>query len=368
MTKSINLGFNHDRWKATRDNHRAWWAGELDRPLIHLTLPGRDPGRPEPALPAHGFASFYDLNVSAAEIAGRWLYDLECRHFLGDAFPHVLPNFGPGVIAAFLGLELQNGNNTVWFHQPNEIELPDLELRFDPDNPWFRRVCDVYSAAAERFEGLVHLDMTDLGGNLDVVQSFRPSEALAFDLMDEPEAVERASMLVHEAWWRCFAELNRIIQPAHPGYTSWTPIYSEDPSYMLQCDFSYMISTPMFEQFAKPELVATCKKLTNPFYHLDGVGQLKHLDSLLEIPELKGVQWVPGAGQPGVSEWPEIYRKIRDAGKLIQFFTSQDPLGWRALEVIANQLGSAKGIVMIGDAPAEDEPEIRELFRRYGVE
>lgn len=186
MTNHINLDFDARRWERTRENHRAWWAGELDRPLIYLTLPGRDPGRPEPDLPAHGFTSFYDASVSAPEIAGRWLYDLECRHFLGDAFPHIWPNFGPGVIAAFLGLELQNGSNTVWFHQPDEIELADLELRFDPDNRWFRRVCDVYNAAAERFEGLVHLDMTDLGGNLDIVQSFRPGEALAMDCMMHP--------------------------------------------------------------------------------------------------------------------------------------------------------------------------------------
>ncbi len=368
MTNTISLDFDADRWERTRENHRAWWAGELDRPLIHLTLPGRDPGRPEPALPAHGFASFYDASVSASEIAGRWLYDLECRHFLGDAFPHVWPNFGPGVIAAFLGLELQNGSNTVWFHQPDEIELADLGLRFDPDNRWFRRVCELYSAAAERFEGLVHLGMTDLGGNLDIVQSFRPGEALAMDLYDAPEAVTRATWLAHDVWWRCFNELNRIIQPAHPGYTGWTPLYSETPSYMLQCDFSYMISTDMFDEFVKPELAATCKKLANPFYHLDGVGQLKHLDSVLQIPELKGVQWVPGAGQPGVSEWPQVYRKIRDAGKLIQFFTCQDPLGWRALDVIANQLGSAKGIAMVVDTPPGDEPEVRALLRRYGAD
>lgn len=162
--------------------------------------------------------------------------------------------------------------------------------------------------------------------------------------------------------------MNRIIQPAHPGYTSWTPIYSETPSYMLQCDFSYMISTDMFDEFVKPELAATCKKLANPFYHLDGVGQLKHLDSLLEIPELKGVQWVLGAGQPGVSEWPEVYRKIRDAGKLIQFFTCMDPLGCRALDVIANQLGSAKGIAMVVDTPPGDEAEVRALLRKHGAD
>jgi len=50
MTNSINFAFHADRWQATRDNYRAWWAGEMDRPLIHLTLLGRDPGRPEPAL------------------------------------------------------------------------------------------------------------------------------------------------------------------------------------------------------------------------------------------------------------------------------------------------------------------------------
>lgn len=361
------IEFTADRWRGVCEHYRAWWAGTLARPLVHLTLHGRDAGRAEPALPAFEFASFYDLSIPAEAIADRWLYDLECRRFLGDAFPHVLPNFGPGVIAAFMGLDLRNGNGTVWFQQPDAVDLRDLELRFDPDNAWFRRVCDVYRAAGERSEGLVHLDMTDLGGNLDIVQSFRPGEGLVFDLFDAPEAVERSVWQAHTAWWRYFEALNRLIQPAHPGYTSWTPVFSEEPFYMLQCDFSYMISAEMFERFVKPELAETCRKLANPFYHLDGVGQLKHLDSLLAIPELKGIQWVPGAGKPGVSEWPEVYRRIRAAGKLIQFFTSQDPLGWRALEVIHNQLGGAEGICLIGDAPAGDEPEIRKMLKKFHI-
>lgn len=362
------MDFNAERWRKVRENYRAWWAGESKRPLIHITLPGRDPGRPEPALPAHDFASVYDPNVPAEAIVDRWLYDLECRYFLGDAFPSILPNFGPGVIAAFLGLDLLNGDGTVWFHQPADVELCDLEFRFDPDNAWYRRVCELYRVAGERCGGLVHLGMTDLGGNLDIAQAFRPGDRLVLDLLDAPDHVERVAWQTHAIWWRYFEELNRFIQPAHPGYTCWTPAYSETPFYMLQCDFSYMISPAMFDRFVKPELEATCRRLANPFYHLDGVGQLKHLDSLLRIPELKGVQWVPGAGKPGVSEWPEVYRKIRAAGKRIQFFTNQDPLGWRALDIIAGQLGGAENILITGEAPASDRPEIIKLLGRYGVE
>lgn len=366
--KGLNLDYDPVRWQKARENYRAWWSGELKRPLIHLTLKGRNPGRPEPALPARDFASFYAPSVPAEALVDRWLYDLQCHYFLGDAFPSVLPNFGPGVIAAFLGLELRNGEGTVWFHQPTVVELSELEFRVDPNNVWIRRIGDLYRAAGERFNGLVHLAMTDLGGNLDIVHPFRPGELLALDLVDAPEAVERMVWQAHNAWWHCFEELNRLIQAAHPGYTSWTPLYSEKPSYMLQSDFSFMISTGMFERFVKPELVATCRRLGNAFYHLDGVGQLKHLDSLLEIPQLHGVQWVPGAGKPGVTKWPEVYRKIRAAGKRIQFFTSQDPLGWRSLDILAEQLGGAEGIMMAGEAPVEDESEIRRMLSRYGCE
>jgi hypothetical protein len=364
----MNLDFNQARWQAVQETHRRWWQGTLGRPLIHLWVNGRDAGRPEPKPPAYEFTSFYDPSVSAEAIADRWRYDLECRRFLGDAFPHVRPNFGPSVPSLFLGLELHNGNGTVWAHQPNQVELKNVEFNFDFSNVWFRRVCDIYRAAGARFEGLVQLGMTDLGGNLDLLASFRQSDNLAMDFYDVPETVELKSWEAHQAWWRCFQELDALIQPAHPGYTAWTPFYSETPYFILQCDYSYMIGPDTFKRFVMPELVATCRRLGNPFYHLDGPGALPHLDLLLSIPELKGIQWIPGAGQPPITQWPEVLKRIRAAGKTVQFFTDQDPLGWRALEVIANQLGSLEGIAMFGEVPAEEETQVRQRLKRYGAE
>lgn len=365
----MSLDFSQERWGRIRDRYRQWWAGELDRPLVHMTLQGRDPGRPEPLLPAKPFTSFYGLDTPAADIADRWLYDLECRRYVGDGFPSVWPNFGPGVIAALMGLELVNGDGeeTVWFHCDDVREPGDIRFKFDAGNAWFERLCGLYRAAAERFEGLAHIGMTDLGGNLDILSSYRPSEKLLLDLYDQPEEIKRLTWDAHAQWWRYYEEFSGLIQEVHPGYTAWTPIYSEAPYYMLQCDFAYMIGPQMFDAFVKPELAASCRRLTNAFYHLDGPGQLPHLDSLLAIPELKGVQWVPGAGQPNITEWPDVYRRIHDAGKLIQIWAFQDSEGISSLDKIAEQIGTARGIIMLGSAPMEQEDEILALLDRYGV-
>jgi hypothetical protein len=85
---------------------------------------------------------------------------------------------------------------------------------------------------------------------------------------------------------------------------------------MLQCDFAYMIGPQMFERFVMPDLEACCAALDHGFYHLDGVGQIVHLDYLFSLDRLRGIQWVPGSGQPVEEHWLPLLRRIRDAGKL----------------------------------------------------
>lgn len=361
----MSIHFDSKQWNRTKANYRDWWAGKLDRPLISATLTSCDSDRPEPKLPAIGFTSFYGPEVTPEAIVDRWDYDLSRCRFLGDGFPSVWPNFGPGTMAAFVGCRLENGASTVWFHPEGEIELSDVHIRFNAKARWFRRIADIAQAAIDRWQGQVQVGMTDLGGSLDVAASFRPGEKLLLDLYDHPQEVKRVRDEVHKVWWRYFDAFNKIMRPPNPGYTAWTPIFSEEPYYMLQCDFAYMIGPDMFDEFVKPELAATCRKLKHAFYHLDGVGQLPHLDLLLTIPELKGIQWVPGDGQPDVSHWPEVYRKIQRAGKLIQVFSSQYAGGFGIVDVLAEQLGSARGIVIIGGADVKQEAEVRRMLKKY---
>lgn len=362
------IAFDEKRWERVKETSRAWWAGELDRPLIQIRLHGGEADRPEPRVPGHGFFSFYNPSITAGQIIDRSDYDLSRQEFLGDAFPTAWANFGPGVLAAFLGAYLENGESTVWFKPDRERDLSELDFFLNRENEWLQRVSDIGRAAGDRWDGLVQFGVTDLGGALDVLSTFRPGELLLTDLHDDPEGVKARVWDLHKLWFEAYEYLHGELRPPNPGYTAWTPIFSQETYYMLQCDFCFMIGPEMFDEFVKPELAACCKRLANPFYHLDGPGELPHLDSLLTIDELKGVQWIPGAGAPGVESWPEVYRKIREAGKLVQLFGSQSAMNWRVLDVLAEQLGDARGICMIADAPVGERDEVMAFLKKYGAD
>ena len=93
---------------------------------------------------------------------------------------------------------------------------------------------------------------------------------------------------------------------------------------MLQCDFAYMISPKMFERFVLPDLTACCDALDDGFYHLDGKGQIPHVDMLLDMPRLRGIQWIPGDGQPTADQWLDLLKRFRDGGKLCQVYVSPE--------------------------------------------
>lgn len=362
------IDFDEGRWQRIRRNYGDWWAGRREEPLIAVTVSGYDQPQHKPSVPLHNFTSFYRLDTPADSIVDAWEWSISGKRYVGDAFPSIWPNFGPGVIAAFLGCDLHTSvdSDTTWFSPRETRESTDLEFVTDRASVWYRRVRDIVQAADDRFGGTVQIGMTDLGGNLDIVSSFRPGEQLLLDLYDCPEEVDRLTWQAHACWWEYF-DLLTAAAPHNPGYSAWAPIFSEEPYYMLQCDFSYMIGPDMFDRFVKPELAACCRRLKNAFYHLDGPGELPHLDSLLEIPELKGVQWVPGAGQPDITHWPDVYRRIHKAGKRIQLFGGQAEIGVFALDALADQLGTAEGLIMIADADRKDEEKVQRLLQRHGV-
>jgi hypothetical protein len=364
-TKVIN--FNSVKWNTVGETNRLWWAKRLDRPIIPIAFIKEQGDRPCPDVPILSQANWSDFSISPEAFIDRLDYEYSKLVFAGDSFPYLnLHCFGPGVAAAFLGAIVDSHTGMTWFRPEHDLEVAELDFEYDPDNIYLKRVKDICSAAVDRWGSDVLVSMPDLGGNLDMLATFRPGERLLLDLYDHPEKVKELTFKLHDLWHRFYAEIDEILRCGNPLYTDWSSIISDTPSYVLQCDFCYMIGPDMFDEFVKPELELTCKKLDRTIYHLDGPGQLPHLDSLLDIAELDAVQWVPGANSADVTHWPQVFNKIRSAGKNIQIVNNT--IDFDAYDAVIDQLGSGKGVhIRYFELPIEYEDRVMKWLAKYGI-
>ena len=310
------VAFSEERMKEALDRYAKWWAGTLDGPLMAVTVWGAHPRAGRAKAPALSQRSCADFRWTPEELIETLDEELSTLEFAGDAFPRVnLDAFGPGVLAAFCGAKLDNSSGQVWFFPDRERPIQEIHAHYDPDNIWSRRIKAIYRAGLDRWGKTVAMGMPDLGGVMDAAASLCGTENLLLDLVDEPEEVLRLVGEVETAWVDAYRDFASVLHPAGAGYTDWSGLLSPDPSYIIQCDFCYMIGNEMFRRFVLPTLARDTERLTNTIYHLDGIGELCHLDSILELPNLNAVQWVYGAGKPGPMHWLDVYRKIRAAGK-----------------------------------------------------
>ena len=86
----------------------------------------------------------------------------------------------------------------------------------------------------------------------------------------------------------------------------------------FDCDVSCMFSNEVFKEMFLPPLLETMHTVDHRIYHLDGPGAFQHLDTLLDLPELQAIQWVPGAGHTEVTQWIPLIQRIQSKGKGVQ--------------------------------------------------
>jgi len=305
-----------DDWEQAQERLKAFWANDcLGRPALGVTAPrGKPlPGAPEPKAPE----DLVTRRTDPEYLAARADFALRQTYFAAEALPVMWPNLGPGVMAAYFGSPVTVHDGTNWF---GEV-IADWERdwpRFDENCWWWQRTLAVTEAVAEMGRGKFLVGITDLGGTMDIAASFRGSQRLQMDLIEHPEQVKRLRDLLVGRWEWCYDRLLAIARRCNgEGSTQWLSVWAPGKMYNIQCDLCCMISSPMFEEFVAPELQALCWFLDYSTYHLDGPGALHHLDRLLAIPELNGIQWTPGSGAPPSVEWLDLLRRCQRAGKLL---------------------------------------------------
>jgi len=301
----------------------AWWDHEIiDRPTISYYFPQN-----EGSIARIFSIIFFGWDLAQnpdgiEEVISDYEKHLQYVNFGGESIPSFIPYYGAGIMAAVFGVIPKFHSRTVWFNRPtspNDIVALLEDVKLNANNEWYSRLLRVTEYAAKHSQGNYQISMTDLGGILDVLSSFLGPREIILTMKRRPDIIDTCRAILLEKTLKVYDDLQNIVSKYNDGCNSWMNIWSKKRWYPIQCDFCAMLNPKWFKRFALPDIIAQAAHMDYSIYHLDGPNALIHLDDLLSIPELTGIQWVPGDGREpmGHEKWYPIYKKIQAAGKNI---------------------------------------------------
>jgi hypothetical protein len=294
----------------------AWWRGEvIDRAPVrfsaHNAFVSEKHGRGSwPTVMDKWFDAEFQVGVYLESIEGRILH--------GETFPVFWPNVGPNYYASLYGCELRFDEVTSWALPCIHVWDDLSQLKLDLSCVYHRRIEELTRFALRECPGKFMVGYTDLHPGLDCVAAWRGTQALLLDLYMRPDEVQAAMTVATRDFQAVYDGFDRLLKAHRQPSVTWMGIPSFGKMHVPSCDFSAMISPEHFEEFCLPALQREVKGTDHNVFHVDGKGVARHLDAILEIPEIQALQWVQGLNddQP-IMQWVPLIRRIQQAGRSV---------------------------------------------------
>lgn len=259
-----------------------------------------------------------DLYQDAVRMDQRYRHFCQTHHFLGESFPNIDADFGPGSMAGYLGSNIQFREDTVWFEHSIDDWANHPPLAFNPENTWWKKHYQLVKDLSQLSRGDYLIGMPDIMENVDVLASLRGVENSLYDMIDEEDEVIRRIGEVGDVYFDFYDRFHELIKTADGGnaYTVFQ-IWGPGRTAKLQCDLSAMLSPDSFRDLIQESLRTQARRLDQVLYHLDGAEAIRHLPAVMEIDEIDALQWTSGDWGPDgtLEDWDVIYDKARAAGK-----------------------------------------------------
>ncbi len=334
----------------------AWYQGEIiDRPPVRFSSHNAEfntIGQEEPkwnSLEERWFDIEYQVES--------YIRSLEGKTLLGETFPVFWPNLGPNIFAAFYGLPLVFGEVTSWAESILKDYAQIDQLKLNRDCAYFQTIEKLTEYALERCPGKFMVGYTDFHPGVDCVAAWRGIANLCYDLYERPADLKKAIRFALNDFQEVYDHFDNLLKAKQQLSVSWMNIPSFGKMHIPSCDFAAMISNEHFKEFCLPVLIEEVKTMTHNIFHLDGKGVARHLDLILQVPEIDAIQWVQGLGNDKpIMQWIPLIKKIQAAGKSVvvelEIFELEDLID--ALE--------PQGLLLCLDS--KDEQEQEQILKR----
>ncbi|GAB1482720.1 hypothetical protein MASR2M78_15360 [Treponema sp.] len=238
------------------------------------------------------------------------------KDFLGETFPVFWPNLGPNVFAAMLGGSIEFGDVTSWVHPfiSNQDGAPEFKLH--EANRYYKKLHELTEHALSRCDNQFIVGYTDMHPGLDCVDAMYGTEKVCMGIYDEPDFIKTTASNTFEPFMEMMNRFHRILKEKRQPSVSWLNIPSFETMHIPSCDLGTMLSKDAFNEFALPNIQKEIKQFKHNIFHVDGVGVARHIDTLLDLSEIQGFQWVQGVGNDKpIMQWLDFIKKIQNRNK-----------------------------------------------------
>jgi len=323
-----------------------WWNGEnKGRPLLWLVA------RTEQACEPINLNKFWQSPESEPEfekIVDTQIKNISGWTFLAESYPCIPHLWGsrgtPMSMAAYLGSKVNFREETVWF-EPIIDDWRNFKIKFDKNNYWVSISKKLLETQLKKYDGNFLIWLPDFGDALTVFSLLRGVEKLLLDLIEIHDVIKVKIGEFIDVWKKAHSYFWDLYRKKLPGDCSWL-LWAPGKTYACQCDFSTMISSEMFKEFVVPEIEMIGEYLDFIVWHLDGPEEIKHLDTLLQLPQIKAIQIVHGAGKPPCcsSLWIPQMKKIQEKGRVVIAYANTK----EEVETLFSNLNSEKLFLFCG--------------------
>lgn len=331
----------------------AWWHQDvLDRPVFMAEANTR-PDRP------------ITRRLELMDRPDAWfrekMLDMQQVHRVGDMLPRIRVDFGPVLLGSLMGGRREVRSDTSWTHafiDDDWSNAPDWTI--PDDHPDWGLLHELTQRVAQDAAGRYLVCTPDLGGAADVLLNLRGSAQLCLDAVTRPDTIRDAVEAIYASWERAFASLYATSVEHDAGLIHWLGLWSNAPYAVPACDFNALIGPGHFRELFLPEIAREAVAAGRAVFHLDGPDAARHIDTLLEVPEIQAIQFTPGAGSPSALAWLEMLQRIQEKGRSLLIFTPAEEV-----VSLAQSLKPEGLAIFIEHSPRPTElDDLFEKFRR----
>jgi len=334
-----------------------WWSnGDQARPCMLVNSRFHEKGTMDCEQ-----VSLDDYWLNPACHVRRAFANISCKRYFGEALPYHYVDFGASTLCGMQGCKTNySTKETIWVDARYGSLEDALNASIDDSLLFTKQVHEVFELIASKLHGYALVAPYCFGSPCDNLAGLIGTENLIYSLYDNPRLLEQVLVKQLGIWMDELDYVTSILKPSHlQPMTAWHGILAPGSTFAIQEDIGYMLGDEHYNRFCLPGIYDMVDRLEYPFFHLDGVGALKHLDALLAIDKLKVIQWQPGEGHMQATQWYEVVTKILTAGKSCQLYVQPEEVA-----PLVDRVG-AKGLLLIIDT---DETRALKLVKQYNLE